>query len=142
MLFLARNSITLSHEDFKEVKDYLTNFYWRGNIRQFFKVLASWVAICDFQELPLIAKHIPVNKLMTSQGPSHAVAIDPSNLYLHVPGVFPLVDGDFNLAVEAFEKALLKAAMERHKSPNASAAALKLPRSTFDSKRNKYNLSF
>ncbi len=146
-LFLTKKGINLEESDFQALCDRLKSFYWRGNIRQLFKVLESWVLQCEFQELELSLDHFPIFKGMLS--PDHTMDHLPLGFEKMRPtdkaAVMAIVkalneDCDLEATVELFEKAVLSAALQRHASVANCCKALNVPRSTIDGKRRKYQI--
>ncbi len=137
-LFLKRRDLDLDPKVFHQLVATLASFYWRGNIRQFFKVLDSWMMQCEFEEQELRVESLPVFKTMLAPGESVQVQgrSDAINQIVKV------LDQDSNLeaSLEAFEKMLIANAIARHPSIADCCRALGVARSTFDNKRRRYQI--
>lgn len=143
-LFLSKLGIEIDEPTYLALCEKLKAYYWRGNIRQLFKVLESWVMQCEFQEVPLRLDLLPVFKGMLAPG-QQAELNDQErdsvyrDAFRQVSQAFHS-DADFDAVVGVFEKAVLSAALNRHSSVAACCKALQLPRSTLDAKRRKYSI--
>jgi DNA-binding NtrC family response regulator len=150
-IVLERNNKKLPKEKFSEVCRFLEGFYWAGNIRQFLKVTSAWILHCDIYDLPLEAKHIPIQSSMlidnvtafdspvlpNRQLSTHQVRDESVELLTRAL----LVDTDLDKLLADVEKAVIMKAVSRHKTLGEACAALNLSRSTFDARRRKLGLA-
>lgn len=138
-LFFARKNISISDDTFEELRAFLASFHWRGNIRELFKALESWVLNCEFDELPLEVKYFPIFKGMRRvEGATSSPAASGSPNYDANRAFFE--DRPLEKTVDEYERRVIEAALRRHPSIAETALALETPRSTLDAKRRKYNL--
>jgi DNA-binding NtrC family response regulator len=149
-MFLNRKGVVLDADVFELLCRRLSDYYWRTNIRQLFKVLDAWLIRCDFEDLPLHPDHIPYVKGMTAPSAMSAVragqTLERSADHLGVEAHQKLeqaLKSDVHLddLVADIERAVIKATVERHSTLGTAAQALGLPRSTFDLRRRKLGLS-
>lgn len=148
-MYLSQKGVQLNNDIFELLCKRLSQFYWRTNIRQLFKVLDAWLIRCDFEDLPVHPDHLPFIKGMTaptSSSPTkgdQAIELSGTPLSRQAQQALELaLKNDFNLEhlLNEVERAVIAAAVERHKTIGAVSDALSLPRSTLDAKRKKLGL--
>jgi DNA-binding NtrC family response regulator len=144
-LFLLKKNIFLEENVFQNLCQRLSEFYWRSNIRQLYKVLDSWIIRCEIEELPLLPEHLPILKGMVDPRKNAKVSTDESQghkLPAEQQEVWELLNdgGSFEQRVERFERYVLKQAILNHRTITEVARALEMNRSTLDAKRKKYSL--
>ena len=146
---LARNQKTIANSKVIEVSSALEHFHWAGNIRQFFKVINAWVLHCDIYELPLEVAYIPVSQTM--KGPETLSLTGKSKVEHPSDQNFPdmlsvltkalQVDCPIDQVLSDIERAIIRAAVTRHRTLGDASNGLELTRSTFDARRRKYNMT-
>lgn len=145
-LYFSKRDIDIGEELFHQLNELLKTFYWRGNIRQLFKSLESWVLYCEFDEIPLSIGNFPVFKGMMAPGFQNAfvsasIKTESMGLENELVQMKTLdVDSDYEESMALFDKILLKKAIERHASITDCCRAINITRSTLDARRRKYGL--
>ncbi len=141
-LFFVRSRVGISTDEFKKLVERCASFHWRGNIRELLKTLDVLVLQAELFERPVQAEHLQVTRSMLPPGASDAGVRSGDtkslfdNLRLALTSDMPL-----DYAVEATEKAVLTAAIARHKTLGEVCAALSISRSAMDVKRRRYGIN-
>lgn len=149
-LFLAKRRIEFREKDFQELSDFLQKFYWRGNIRQFFKILDAWVLGCELDDIPLSLATFPITKSMGN--PVNEVSsnnsLSPAKIERNIaqePIQFLSEalskDVPIDAYLDAYEKMIISGAIARHKNIGSAATGLAISRSTFDARRRKHGMA-
>ncbi len=146
-LFLDKRNLTLSDDQFEKLVAHLKRYSWPGNIRQLFKTLDAWVLTCELDEVPMTVENFPmvrnsaqrVRNSESDTAKTQQIESAKSEM-IHRPLV---EDRNLDESVEAYEKAIIEAALYRHHHKiGAVVNALQVPRSSLDSKRRKHGLVF
>jgi transcriptional regulator with AAA-type ATPase domain len=137
-LHLARKGIEISKRLFRDLSEHLKGFYWRGNIRQLFKALDSWVLQSTLEDIPLSIESFPVMKGMLPPDDAHKEG--EIDLALEISKAI-YSDSNLDATLSRIEMLMIQEAITRHKSVGNAAKALGLSRSTIDAKRRKYGLA-
>jgi DNA-binding NtrC family response regulator len=138
---LSDNGVSISGDLFVKLAEYLAQFYWRGNIRQLFKAIDSWILTSTMTGSPLSIPSFPVYKGMlppTGNGSLGHREGSEQNIEL-----FASILAGRNLVetLEAVESLMISEAIKNHRTIGDAARALGVPRSTIDTKRRKYGLA-
>jgi DNA-binding NtrC family response regulator len=164
-LFFERTGVAIDPGELAAIVDRCSRYYWRGNVRQLYKVLQSLVIIAACNDVPIRAADLPEFRTMLPPGadeaPLDAAASsfsssapaapatppepDAATTTTDSPGMAALRRGlteDMPLrdVLDAVERELLAAAMRRHPRIRDAYAGLGIGRNTFDVKRRKHGL--
>lgn len=143
-IFLANHKVNLTEVEFRNLCKKLQTFTWKGNIRQLFKMLQSWLitAQCrgvkpNVEYLPFVPGLTPKESAATSVFQN--VDADEEQALTH------LLDSLRNnrrleTSLETLERFILQKSLERNKMIGETAAALGISRSNLDTKRKRYKL--
>ena len=142
-LYFARREIPLSPALFKDLATHLKTYYWRGNIRQLFKALESWILASEFDEVPLAVENFPIFKgMLAPEGKNSASKLAQLSGDEADTIILKSLHENMNhkLCVDLFEKTFLANALHRNGSIAACCKALDMSRSTLDSRRKTFDL--
>lgn len=156
-LFFARQQIELAPSEFAAIVERCRRYYWRGNIRQLYKVLQAMVITAQCNDVPIRAADMPEFKTMLApageervpepvpaasmtspvvQGATHAR--EPEGLVLLRKALSD--DVRLDAVLDAVEKTVIEASIQRHRLLQDSYRALGIGRNTFDVKRKKHGI--
>ncbi|WP_324956816.1 sigma 54-interacting transcriptional regulator [Oligoflexus sp.] len=139
------NGVSISGDLFAQLVEYLAQFHWRGNIRQLFKAIDTWILMASVKGQPLCIEGFPVFKGMltpASKGCESATEESPEEASLHIDLFKEVLSGRNMLkTMDALEALMISSALKKHRTISEAAKALGLPRSTIDAKRRKYGLA-
>jgi DNA-binding NtrC family response regulator len=142
---LCDNGLSISSRLFETLILHLEQFHWRGNIRQLFKAIDSWILMSSVKGQPLCVELFPVFKGMLAPVPkAQELTPEPSpEDASHHTDLFKEVLSGRNLlkTMDALESLMISSALKKHRTISEAARALGLPRSTIDAKRRKYGLA-
>ncbi len=145
-IFLAsKNGLSLTEDEFRRLCKRLQSFEWKGNIRQLFKLLQTWIITAQCQGTQPSVDYLPFVPGLSSR--------DPNPVMVHDEPADPLVREAMSLLMDAMskdvrledsidnlEKRILQKAIERHRTIGDACAALKISRSSIDAKRKKHGI--
>lgn len=141
-LYFARKEIAVSEEELQKLIDRCSQFYWRGNVRQLYKVLDALMVMAMCNDEPVRAENLPVYKTMLAPGAEKipgtipGVSSDAFDLFRHALKT----DVPLQQIMDTVEKAMIQASLFRHKRIADVYRGLDIGRNTLDVKRKKYGL--
>jgi transcriptional regulator with AAA-type ATPase domain len=157
-LFFARQQIELAPSEFAAIVARCRRYYWRGNIRQLYKVLQAMVITAQCNDVPIRAADMPEFKTMLApageeRAPEPVAASAPMAAPVvqaakdaHEPEGLALLrralreDVSLDVVLDAVEKTVIEASIQRHRLLQDSYRALGIGRNTFDVKRKKHGI--
>jgi DNA-binding NtrC family response regulator len=138
---LSDNGVSISGDLLARLVEYLAQFHWRGNIRQLFKAIDTWILASTMKGIPLCISRFPVFKGMLE--PTAKKQIGNGEAFEPNIELFASILAGRNLVetLEAVESLMISEAIKNHRTIGDAARALGVPRSTIDTKRRKYGLA-
>ena len=142
-LFLHKENVDLDDEEFTALVDKCRGYYWRGNIRQLYRVLQSWLVMSQFNDESPRTERLPEFRTMFPPGQEDVV---PSHYPADLRGLLDEVTGacrgnvPLDKVMATVEKAVISGALASHSSITDVYKALGIGRTTLDTKRKKYGL--
>lgn len=144
------SSISVNNGLFDKLIMHLTSFHWRGNIRQLFKAIDSWILMSSVSGRPLRVENFPVSKGMLSPQekdmptkqplqPSSGKLCTEADPYIDLFNKL-FTGRNFYETIESLEALIIDVALKKNRNISDAARLLGLPRSTIDAKRRKYGL--
>jgi len=112
--FAARQRTSVNRVD-RRVYDYLRELSWPGNVRQLLHEVEKAAIFCDGPEIT-VEDFRPLTAIAEQRGPAAAARPAPEPSELAVPG------GTIRDAVENVERAMISAAMARHRGNKKKVA--------------------
>ncbi len=139
---LTDNETSINNRLFDQLVSHISDFQWRGNIRQLFKAIDTWVLMSKVMKQSLSVENFPEFKGMRKEvkEASKSLAEGAPDQY---QDIFNAILEGRNIVdtLESLEALMLKEAIKKHKTIGEAASALGIPRSTIDTKRRKYSLA-
>ncbi len=139
---LTDNEVSIGNQLFDQLASHVSDFHWRGNIRQLFKAIDSWILMSKVMSTPLSIEKFPDFKGMRKEvnKPSKT---SPEGTPDQYKDIFNAILEGRNMVdtLESLEALMLKEAIKKYKTIGEAATALGIPRSTIDTKRRKYSLA-
>ncbi len=141
-LYFARKEIAISDEELQKLIARCSEFYWRGNVRQLYKVLDALMVMAMCNDEPVRAESLPVYKTMLAPGAERVdatipgVSMDAFDFFRHALKS----DVPLQKIMDTVEKAMIQASLYRHKKIADVYRGLDIGRNTLDVKRKKYGL--
>lgn len=139
---LTDNETSINNRLFDQLASHISDFHWRGNIRQLFKAIDTWVLMSKVMKQSLSVENFPEFKGMrkevkeSSKASAEAAPDQYKDIFNAILEGRNIVD-----TLESLEALMLKEAIKKHKTIGEAASALGIPRSTIDTKRRKYSLA-
>ena len=145
-MIFAKENAPVTASELSKIVTLCKSYYWQGNIRQLYKVLKTMIMRASIEEKPILADDLPVTKNMYAPGEETGTVDSTANSTslqqaIELLKVSTTQDVPFKKTIEGVEKALILAAIERHKTLADAASGLELARSTFDMKKKQYGLA-
>ena len=138
-LFFAKENMSIPIEQLDEIVEKCKSYYWRGNIRQLFNVLKSFVITCTMNEVELDIEYFP--EFATMLGPTeNKMCVNKPNQSEDFSMELLDKDAPLRTSLALFEREIIKRAIDRHRSVKSAIAGLQISRSGFDVRRKKYGV--
>lgn len=145
-LYFARKEIDISEDELKKLIARCSEFYWRGNVRQLYKVLDALMVMAMCNDEAVQAANLPVYKTMLAPGTERLLGVSSGSGAVISPDTFEQLhqalkaDVSLEAILDVVEKAVIQASLFRHKKIADVYRGLGIGRNTLDVKRKKYGL--
>lgn len=131
-LFFAKENINITKSELTEITRRCKRYYWQGNIRQLFNVLKSLYTLCMLNDEPLNISRMPEYKTMFAPGDSPRDFDRLTKFNWERP---------LKESLESLEKEILQRALVKYSNKSELVGILKMNRSTFAARLEKYGLN-
>lgn len=147
-LFFSQHRASIAANEITKIIDRCQRYYWRGNIRQLFKVLQTMTVVAQLNDTAISAAAMPEFKTMLppkdpQQEPPtpHTAALSPEGQEA-ITMLKQATTEDVALedVLKAVEKFVIKATLDRHKKVAEVYSALGISRTNLDVKRKRHGL--
>ncbi len=142
--FLNQEHQCIPEPEFSRLVAHCQKFYWQGNVRQLFRTLKLFLALNDNDGSQIKAEQLPFHRSMQEPHTrtDRMECSRPSMERSISEHIMAPMHRDIALdeAMDAYEKFVIEACLNRHESVNGAMRALGVSRSALAVKRQKHGL--
>lgn len=138
----ADRKIEISTEEYQNLIQKCSKYYWQGNVRQLFGVLQLLVIHAHANNEEIRAVDLPIYPTMLAPAEQTTQTIDAGDEVSHFVKAYLTRPNNYDEFMETFERMLLTRLLASYSSVKSLCESVGLARSTLDGKRRKLGINF